>query len=322
MRAIIIHEPGGPEVLKLEERPIPKAEHGKVLIRVKAFGLNRSEMYTRQGHTPDFTYPRVLGIECAGVVEECPSGRWEKGQQVVAIMGGMGRLFDGGYAEFTLVPERIVRAFSSDLSWETLGAIPEMFQTANGSLEEALELKAGEKLLIRGGTSSVGMMSAQIAKRMGAYVIATTRSEHKREALMENGVDQVLIDDGKLEDQVWDHHPKGVDKVLELIGTRTLRDSLKCTKPRGIVCQTGILGNEWIMDDFQPFIDLPNLVRLTAYGGDADNLPEEGLQKFLDDISAGLIKINIDKVFQMDEIVEAHTHMEANKAKGKLVVLT
>ncbi|MEM6764760.1 MAG: zinc-binding alcohol dehydrogenase family protein [Bacteroidota bacterium] len=322
MRAIVLHEPGAPEVLKLEERPLPKAVHGKVLIRVKAFGLNRSEMFTRQGHTPGFTYPRILGIECAGVVEECPSGRWEKGQQVVAIMGGLGRAYDGGYAEFTLVPERIVKAFSSELDWETLGAIPEMFQTANGSLEEALELKTGEKLLIRGGTSSIGMMSAQIAKRKGAYVIATTRSEHKMEALKENGVDQVIIDDGQLAPIIRDHHPKGVDKVLELIGTRTLRDSILCTKSRGIVCQTGILGNEWIMKDFQPFLDLPNLVRLTAYGGDSEDLSEHSLQSFLDDITAGYIKINIDKTFRMEEIVEAHTYMETNKAKGKLVVLT
>lgn len=322
MKAIVLDKPGAPEELKIKDIPIPICEKGWVLIKVKAFGLNRSEMYTRQGHTPNFKYPRVLGIECAGIVEECPSGNLKKGQQVFAIMGGMGRLFDGGYAEYTCAPETSVIPFESSLSWEVLGALPEMFQTANGSLEEGLELKTGETLLIRGATSSVGMMAIQIAKTLGAKVIGTTRNENKKQALLENGLDEVFIDTGEIANRVRDKYPNGVDKVLELVGTKTLRDSLKCTRPKGITCMTGILGDEWAIESFEPFLFIPNTVRLTIYGGDASNLPKETLAIFLRNVETGKIKVSIDKVFQMEEIVDAHRYMESNQAKGKLVVLT
>lgn len=97
MKAVVIREPGGPEVLQVEDIPIPVPGPHQVLIRVKAFGLNRSEMYTRQGHSPGVQFPRVLGIEAVGIVEYCPNRRFEAGDQVATCMGGMGRDYDGGY---------------------------------------------------------------------------------------------------------------------------------------------------------------------------------------------------------------------------------
>src|SRR4051812_29436457 len=120
MKAAVIHEPGGPEVLILESRPIPTPKAGEVLIRVKAFGLNRSELFTRQGHSPGVKFPRVLGIEAVGVVETAPGGEFEAGAVVASAMGGMGRQFDGGYAEYTCVPAPQVQALNSALPWETL----------------------------------------------------------------------------------------------------------------------------------------------------------------------------------------------------------
>jgi NADPH2:quinone reductase len=320
MKAAVTLQSGAPEVIEIQERAIPEPKKGWVLLKIKAFGLNRSELFTRQGHSPDVQFPRIQGIECVGIIEEDPSGAYHKGQKVAAIMGGMGRDFDGGYAEYTLVPLKIVFPFESNLPWSTLGAIPEMFQTVSGSLTQALEVRSGETLLIRGGTSSIGMLSCQLAKHLGLTVISTTRNESKKEFLIENGADHVLIDNGTVAEELKELFPDGVNKVLELIGIKTLKDSLKCIKRRGIVCMTGILGGEWTLREFTPMGDIPSLGRLTVYMGDAANLKKDLLQDFIDAVADGEISLNIDKIFSLDKIVEAHTYMERNLAKGKIVV--
>jgi NADPH:quinone reductase-like Zn-dependent oxidoreductase len=253
-------------------------------------------------------------------VEDDPSNTYQKGQQVAAIMGGMGRFFDGGYAEYALVPIEIIFPFQSKLPWEVLGAIPEMFQTVSGSLNQALEIQAGETLLIRGGTSSIGMLACQLAKTKGLTVVSTTRKEAKKQALLDNGADHVLIDDGLIAEQLKAIFPDGVNKVLELVGTRTLKDSLKCIATRGMVCMTGILGNEWTMNNFTPMGDIPSLGRLTVYMGESKNLSKELLQAFINEVENEAIHLNITKVFSLDEVPDAHQLMEENKAKGKVVV--
>lgn len=227
-------------------------------IRVKAFGLNRSELHTRLGLAGDsVTYPRVLGIEATGVVDLAPSGEFEPGQQVMTMMGGMGRTFDGGYAEYTCVPAGQVIPFRSDLDWATLGAVPEMLQTAYGSLTVGVGIEAGQSLLIRGGTSSVGMAAAVLAKRKGLRVLATTRSAAKAGALEAIGVDDVLVGDGDVAAQVRRLLPEGVDGAIELIGTPTLPDTLRSTRVHGTVCFTGMLSNVWTVEEFYPIDYLP-----------------------------------------------------------------
>jgi len=320
MKAAVTVNIGNPDVIKFQEVPIPDLKSGWVLIKVKAFGLNRSELFTRKGDSPGVEFPRIQGIECVGIVEEDPSNTYKKGQQVAAIMGGMGRFFDGGYAEYTLAPLEIIFPFESTLDWEILGAIPEMFQTVSGSLNQALEIEKDETLLIRGGTSSIGMLSCQLAKAKGLTVLSTTRNSEKTQALLDNGADHVIIDNGTVKEQVRKIYPMGVTKVLELIGTRTLKDSLKCIAPKGMVCMTGILGSEWTMKEFTPMGDIPSLGRLTVYMGESKNLSKELLQEFIDEVENGSIKLNIDKVFRLDQLAKAHEYMEDNKAKGKLVV--
>jgi NADPH:quinone reductase-like Zn-dependent oxidoreductase len=174
--------------------------------------------------------------------------------------------------------------------------------------------------LIRGGTSSVGLAAATLARQLGAQVIATTRQPARLAGLKNHGVDHPLLDDGAIADAVRDIVPDGVDAVLELVGTTTLPDSLRATRIHGTVCFTGMVSDEWTIRDFYPIGYIPTGVRLTAYGGEASDLPREVLQRYLDDIAAGKLSVAIHRVFELDEIAEAHEAMEKNTAMGKMVV--
>ena len=231
MKAVVLDAPGPPEALQILDVPIPTPRSGEVLIKVTAFGLNRSELHTRLGLGVGVTFPRVLGIEATGTVAACPGREFRVGQQVATMMGGMGRTFDGGYAEYTCVPARQVVPFTSNLDWDTLGAVPEMLQTAYGSLTIGLDAQRGQSILIRGGTSSVGMATAVLAKRLEMTVLSTTRSPGKVEELKKIGADHIVIDDGRIADRVRDILPSGVDTALELVGTPTLPDTLS-PRPR------------------------------------------------------------------------------------------
>lgn len=323
MQAAVIHKAGGPEVLLVQEWPTPEPKEGEVRIRIKAFGLNRAELFTRQGDSGSaVVFPRVIGIECTGEVIDAPGTDLEPGQKVAAMMGGMGRSFDGSYAEVTRVPRQSVYRIETELPWEVLGALPEMFQTSQGSLRTGLRAKAGESLFIRGGTSSIGLCAAALAKRQGLEVAGSTRSERKADALQAVGVDYVIIDDGdSMKPKVEAAFGHRADCVLDLIGTKTLKDSLTCCRDGGRVCMTGMLGGAWIWNGFDPFVDLPNGVFLTSYSGGSEDVTESELQAFVNDVEAGRIPVSRDRTFHLGEIVEAHRYMEADKARGKIVVL-
>jgi len=322
MRAAVIYRQGGPENFILEQRQLPVPETGWVLVKVKAFGLNRSELMTRKGYSPNVSFPRVLGIECVAEVQEDRSGEFTKGQKVAAFMGGMGRDFDGSYAEYAVLPKSILIPFESNLPWEQLGAMPEMFQTVYGSLHLALKIQKNETILIRGGSSSIGMLATQLAKNSGLTVIATTRNPDKKDMLISNGANHILIDNGDLSHAVRTLYPLGINKVLELIGTSTLKDSLNCASTGGVVCMTGMLAEQWSVQNFAPMEYIPAAVSLTTYDSGQIRVDAEKFQQFINDVEAKKIKLSIGGIFRLEEIAEAHRLMDSNKASGKIVVLT
>lgn len=321
MRAVVIDRPGGPEVLQIREVPIPVPRSGWVLIRVEAFGLNRSELHFRSGVASSGSFPRIPGIEAVGVVMDAPGGEFPAGASVAALMGGMGRAFDGGYAEFVLVPVGSVVPFESSLGWDVLGAVPEMLQTAAGSLRIGLEAVDGQSLLIRGGTSSVGLALAILGSMRGMTVLATTRNPASRDLLEAAGVHHVIIDDGEVAKAVREIVPNGVDGAVELVGVNVMRDTLRAVRTGGTVCFTGMLSDQWTIPEFYPMDWLPNGVRLTAYSGGAADISASDLQGFLDAVAAGRARVPSGRVYRLDEIVQAHRDMESGVAGGKLVVL-
>jgi len=322
MRAVVLDAPGPVENLQIRDLPVPEPSPGWVRVKVKAFGLNRSELHTRLGYAEGVTLPRVLGIEAVGIVDAAPDGDLALGQQVATLMGGMGRVFDGGYAEYTVVPRRQVIPFTSNLPWDVIGAIPETLQTAYGSLTTGLDLSPGQTLLVRGGTSSVGLAAATVAKDLGATVLATTRQRDRVLSLLNHGVDHVLVDDGQIAGQVLDLLGRGVDAALELVGTPTLPDTLRATRVHGTVCFTGMLSNQWTVPDFYPIDYIPTGVRLTGYGGGSADLPTAVLQYYLDRLAAGTATLGPIRVHKLDDIREAHLDLEHNRTFGKHVVLT
>jgi NADPH2:quinone reductase len=320
MKAVVLEKPCTAQELRVKEVPVPEVKPGWVLVNIKAFGINRSEIFTRQGDSPSVKLPRIIGIECVGEIEDPSDSSFQKGQRVVSLMGGLGREFDGSYAEYALIPSNQVYSISNDMDWVKLAAIPEMYYTAYASLFDTLMLKKEDILLIRGGTSSVGLAALQLAKSVGVTVISTTRNKGKIELLKQYGADFVLLDDDSIQNKLYSIFPQGVVKILELVGTVTLKSSLGMLAEKGVLCMTGILGGEWVLENFEPMADIPSGSYFTQFDS-GENFKEKLLTDLFHHIDQYQIKVPIAKVFTLDEISKAHLLMERNSANGKIVVV-
>jgi len=324
MRAAVCVRPGGPETLEIRELPVPAVRDGWSLVRVRAAGLNRSELRTRQGHSPSVAFPRVLGIECVGTVAASTDSRLPEGTTVAAVMGEMGRAFDGGYAEYALLPNTLLMPVTTTLPWQLLAALPETYLTAWGALG-ALGVGPGARgrLLIRGGTSSVGMAAASIASGYGLETSATTRRPDRTAALAAAGVDYPLVDDGSpLSAGVRAIWPESPDYVLDLVGASTAADSLQLVRRGGTVCVAGSLSG-WSIPGFEPVAMIPSGTRLTSFHSNdvAGSAGAAALRQIIRDVEAGVYRPNVDRVLPLDDIVAAHRFMEGNQATGKLVMV-
>lgn len=313
MKAVILSEPTPAEKVRLTEVPVPQVCPEWVLVKVKAFGLNHSEQILRLSEIKaDYIHkPVIPGIECAGEIADPSDSHFQKGEKVVALMGGMGRSFHGSYAEYALLPVSHVFSVSTDLSWAEMAAVPETYFTAWGSLFECLRLKKDDTLLIRGGTCALGYAAIQLAKAAGCKVIATTHRESKLALLKD--ADEAVFDTGILAGTL-----RGATKALELVGPKTLRDTLQCVEKGGIVCNTGILGGVYALNGFDPIKEIPNSVYLTGF---FSNYPT---QKIMEDIFSFLavhqMKPAVGATYSFTDIAKALSDLDHHKADGKIVV--
>ncbi|MBR3006416.1 MAG: zinc-binding dehydrogenase [Erysipelotrichaceae bacterium] len=313
MKAVVIDKVTKAEDIVLSEVEMPKVKPGWILVKVKAFGLNHSEQILRMSeiNAEYIRKPIIPGIECVGVVEDPSDTDLLKGQKIMALMGGMGRSFNGSYAEYALLPRKNVFPIETDLSWSELSAIPETYFTAWGSLFECLKLQKEDTLLIRGATCALGYASIQIAKALGSKVIATTHRENKLSLLKE--ADERILDEGILERKI-----SGVTKALDLIGPKCLKDTLKAVEKNGIVCQTGLLGGVYTLNGFDPIKDIPNGVYLTGF---FSNYPTvKTMNDIMSFINENRLSPCIGAVYSFENIRQAAIDMDHHKVNGKIVI--
>ena len=315
MKAAVVYQAGGPQVLTVEERSKPQLKEGWSLIKVLGFGLNHSEIFTRQGLSPSVSFPRILGIECVGEIVESTAPQFQVGQRIISIMGEMGRDFDGSYAEYTLLPNNQIYPIESRLPLEQLVALPETYYTAYGAFKN-LQIQAGDVTLVRGAASGVGIAMLRLIKARFPqnHVYGSSRSLSKVPELLEKGFDGVILDQqNRLQTD------KMFDKILELVGPASVKNSFDHIKEHGIVCSNGQLGGKWYLEEFDPIMELKNNSYLTSfYSG---NVSQKKIQELLDYVSDYHVDTRPEKIFSLEQIAEAHSYLESSSGLGKVIVL-
>ena len=302
MRAVVIDRPTKGSDVVLTEIKVPDVRPGWVLVKIKAFGMNHSEEILREFEIQNdyIQKPIIPGIECVGEVVDASDSDLHIGQKVVALMGGMGRSFNGSYAEYALLPVHHVFPVESNLTWTEMAAMPETYFTAWGSLFQCLRLNKDDKLLVRGATCALGYVAIQLAKALGCTVVGTTHRESKMELLKNAGCDECILDDGSIREKVT-----GVTKALELIGIKTLPD-------------TGVLGKVYEWNHFDPIKDIPNGVCLTGF---YSNYPTtKMMQDIFSFMDAHQLKPLTGAVYDFENIREACIALDEGKVNGKIVV--
>jgi NADPH:quinone reductase len=322
MRAIVLEKFGGLDSLVYRDIPEPEAKAGHVVIEIKAFGLNHAELHMRRGEWAEAA--PVSGIECVGLVKSCPGGEFPVGAKVAALMGGLGRTINGSYAEYTRAPASNVALIEADLPWAELAAIPETYATAWTCLFRNLEIEKGQLLVIRGGTSSFGQAAIKMAVSAGARVIATARDADRFSIVKQLGAERCEIERPDLSKHIAE--AKQIDRVLDLVGNSVMLDSLAMLSRGGRSCLAGFLGGLAPVPDFNPLLQMSSGVQFSFFGSFVFGTPgfplsDVPMQQIAADAAAGRLDVKPTRTFRFEEIREAHRVMEANEAKGKMVVV-
>ncbi|KAJ7491138.1 GroES-like protein [Mycena latifolia] len=335
MRAIVVEEFGQVEKsLKLKDVPTPAPTPGHAIVKIKAFGINHAELHMRKGEWHQ-SMP-IIGIECVGVVvsdSPFPGGpTFTPGTPVVALMGGLGRTINGSYAEYTAAPlDNIVpipHELVAKLGWARLAAMPETYATAWSCLFGSLKIQPGDRLLVRGATSALGLAAVKLAVNKGAIVTGTGRTPERAEGLKALGVQEVLHEEGPALTEKLLAEGRKFDKILELVGNSTVVGSLKLLPRGGTLCLAGWLGGLDPIEKFNPLLQMATGVNFTFFVsfvfGESDfPVTEIPLAEIFALAASGTLASEPKRIFEFGEegVRDAHRLMEAGQAGGKMVVV-
>lgn len=321
MTCIEISAPGGPEVLKPVSRPLPAPKPGEVLIQVAAAGVNRPDVVQRKGlYPPPPGASDIPGLEIAGTVVAQGEGVSTPaiGEKVCALVTG------GGYAAYATAAAVCCLPVPASLSMTEAAALPETFFTVWHNVFERGALKAGESLLVHGGTSGIGTTAIQLAKAFGAYVVATAGSAEKCEACVDLGADLAINYRTHDFAEVIKNGPQGVDVVLDMVGGDYTARNLKCLKPDGRLVQIAFLNGSRVEADLLPVM----VKRLTITGSTLrprdvafkGRLAAGLREKVWPLLEAKTVSPRIDTVYPLEQAAKAHAHLESSGHVGKIVL--
>jgi NADPH2:quinone reductase len=321
MKAIIITEPGPASVLQMQERNIPTIGPGDVLIRIKAAGVNRPDVSQRQGNYPPpaGASTEILGLEIAGIIEECGSevSRWRKGDRVCALLSG------AGYAEYASVQAGQCLPIPENLSFIEAAGLPETVFTVWHNVFQRAQLKSGETLLVHGGSSGIGITAIQLAVAFGAKVVVTVGSEEKGLKCLELGAAQWI--NYKVQDFEQAFSTEGVDVILDMVGGDYFDKNLNILKPEGRLVYINAMAGNLVQLNISKMMRK----RVTITGSmlrSRDSVFKSALAADVEKyvwplLRNGQFKALIDQTFALSEAAKAHELMESSSHIGKIILV-
>jgi NADPH2:quinone reductase len=323
MRIVDIDHPGGAEVLRVVEAPVPEPGPGEVLIRVAAAGLNRADILQREGHYPPPPgASSVMGLEVSGHIAEIGPGvtEWKSGDAVCALLAG------GGYAEYCVAPAGQCLPVPSNVPLLDAATLPEAVFTVWVNLYEPECLRPGETFLMQGGSSGVGSMAIQVARLFGARVAATAGSAEKCQYCVELGCERAF--DYKEVDwaeaaREWTGG-RGVDVILDMVGGDYFPLHLRLLARGGRLVHIAYSRGREVTADLLLIMRNRLVVTGSTLRGrpvaEKTALRDSLRERLWPHLAAGRIRPTLDRTFPMDEVAEAHRYMESSRHKGKILL--
>jgi NADPH2:quinone reductase len=322
VKAIVITQPGGPEVLQMQERPLPDPGGDQVRVRVQIAGLNRGDIAQRHGRypAPPGAPPDIPGLEIMGVVDSVGPNvtSWELGERVFGLVGG------GGYAEYALTHERLLAAVPENLSDVEAGAVPEVFMTAHDALFTQAGLVMGERVLIHAVGSGVGTAAVQLVKAIGGSSYGTARSPAKVEQAKALGLDVALPLPDFLPALQEATGGAGVDVIIDFIGQPYTPQNLQALAARGRLIQVGVMAGGTAEVDLR--LLMQKRLRIVGTVLRARPLEEKALvtRRFVEQVAPlllrGAVRPVVDRVFSLEQAAEAQQYLESNATFGKVLL--